>query len=73
MAGIFDQFGKSFRRFPQDLSMYDDEYLHYCVEREQVESELESTLHETDDPNEIISTTLKTVCDFYGGNWTSTI
>ena len=70
MAGIFDQFGKNFRRFPQDLSMYDDEYLRYCVERERVESGLESTLHETDDPNEIISTTLKTVCDFYGGNWT---
>ena len=24
MTGIFDQFGKNFRRFPQDLSMYDD-------------------------------------------------
>ena len=50
--------------------MYDDEYLRYCVERERVESRLESTLHETDAPNEIISTTLKTVCTFYGGNWT---
>ncbi len=70
MTGIFNQFGKHMRRLPQDLSMYDDEFLRYCVEREQVETKLESTLHETDDPNEIISTTLKTVCDFYGGDWT---
>lgn len=69
MTGIFNQFGKHMRRLPQDLSIYDDEFLRYCVEREQVESRLESTLHETDDPDEIISTTLNTVRDFYGGNW----
>ena len=49
--------------------MYNDEFLRYCVEQEQVESRLENTLHETDDLDEIMSTTLKTVCDFYGGNW----
>ena len=69
MIGIFNQFGKHVRRLSQDLSMYDDEFLRYCVEREQVETKLESTLHKTDDPNEIISTTLKTVCDFYCGDW----
>ena len=34
-----------------------------------VETVLESTLHETDDPKEISDLTLKTVCDFYGGDW----
>ncbi len=69
MTGIFNQFGRHSRRLPQDLSMYNDEFLRYCVEQEQVESRLENTLHETDDLDEIMSTTLKTVCDFYGGNW----
>ncbi len=73
MAGFFKQFGRRDRCLPQDLKQYDDEYLHYCVEREQVETGLESTLHETDDPEEIMTTTLKTVCAFYGGDWAGII
>ncbi len=69
MTGIFGQFGKHLRRLPDDLAKYDDEFLRYCVERELVETKLEHTLHETDDPEEIMTTTLKAVCDFYGGDW----
>ena len=66
MTGIFNRFGKRMRHLPEDLAQYDDEFLRYCVEREQVETRLESTLHQTDDPEEIMNTTLKAVCDFYG-------
>jgi hypothetical protein len=62
----------AFRRnwIPEKLAQYDDEYLlRYCVEKDLVETVLESTLHETDDPKEIIDLTLKTVCEFYGGDW----
>ncbi len=69
MAGIFERFGKHSRHLPEDLAQYDDEFLCYCVEREQVETKLERKLHETDDPKEIMNTTLKAVCDFYGGDW----
>ena len=69
MTGIFNRFGKRMRHLPEDLAQYDDEFLRYCVEREQVETRLESTLHQTDDPEEIMNTTLKAVCDFYGGDW----
>ncbi len=69
MTGILDRFGKYLRHLPEDLAQYDDEFLRYCVEREQVETRLESTLHQTDDPEEIMNTTLKAVCDFYGGDW----
>lgn len=37
MAGIFERFGKHLRHLPEDLAQYDDEFLCYCVEREQVE------------------------------------
>ena len=33
-----------------------------------METKPEHTLHKTDDPEEIMTTTLKTVCDFYGGD-----
>lgn len=68
MAGLFKKNGRA-RRIPEKLAQYDDEYLLYCVEKDRVETVLESTLHETDDPKEIIDVTLKTVCEFYGGDW----
>ena len=68
MAGLFKQIGRA-RRIPEKLAQYDDEYLLYCVEKDRVETVLERTLHETDDPKEIIDVTLKTVCEFYGGDW----
>ena len=64
MAGLFKKNGRA-RRIPEKLAQYDDEYLLYCVEKDRVETVLESTLHETDDPKEIIDVTLKTVCEFY--------
>ena len=53
MAGLFKKNGRA-RRIPEKLAQYDDEYLLYCVEKDRVETVLESTLHETDDPKEII-------------------
>ena len=50
MAGLFKQIGRA-RRIPEKLAQYDDEYLLYCVEKDRVETVLERTLHETDDPN----------------------
>lgn len=58
MAGLFKKIGRT-RRIPEKLAQYDDEYLLYCVEKDRVETVLESTLHETDDPKEIIDVTLK--------------
>lgn len=69
MAGFFKQLDRHRRRLPKELEQYDDEYLRYCVEKDLIETVLESTLHETDDPKEISDLTLKTVCDFYGGDW----
>lgn len=48
MAGLFKKNGRA-RRIPEKLAQYDDEYLLYCVEKDRVETVLESTLHETDD------------------------
>ena len=61
MAGLIKKNGRA-RRIPEKLAQYDDEYLLYCVEKDRVETVLERTLHETDDPKEIIDVTLKTVC-----------
>lgn len=48
---------------------YDEEYIRYCIELEQTVSALEAYLHTSDDPKEIAIQTLKTACDFYGGDW----
>ena len=51
------------------LSVYDEDYIRYCIEQDQVLSALESCLHNSDDPDEIADQTLKTACTFYGGDW----
>lgn len=51
------------------LQEYDEEYIRYCIEQEQVVSALEASLHTSDDPKEIAMQTLKVACSFYGGNW----
>lgn len=51
------------------LKQYDEEYIRYCIEQEQVVSALEANLHTSDDPKEIAMQTLKTACSFYGGDW----
>lgn len=66
MTSFFKKFDR--HQLPKELEQY-DEYLRYCVEKDLVKTALESTLHETDDPKEISNLTLKTVCDFYGGDW----
>ena len=48
---------------------YDEEYIRYCIELEQKVSALEAYLHTSDDPKEIAMETLKTACEFYGGDW----
>lgn len=54
-------------------SEYDQEYISYCIELEQVVSALEENLHTSDDPKEIAVQTLKVACSFYGGDWASII
>lgn len=51
------------------LDQYDEEYIRYCIEREQAAKTLEEKLHNNDDPREIIVQTLKVACEFYGGDW----
>ena len=51
------------------LQEYDEDYIRYCIELEQIVSALEENLHTSDDPKEIALQTLKVACSFYGGNW----
>ena len=51
------------------LQEYDEDYIRYCIELEQIVSALEENLHASDDPREIAMQTLKVACSFYGGNW----
>ena len=51
------------------LPDYDEDYIRYCIEQDQVLSSLEACLHSSDDPDEIAGQTLKTACAFYGGDW----
>lgn len=44
-------------------------YIEYAVEVEQPLRDLETYLHESDDPVEIAQYTLETACHFYGGDW----
>lgn len=48
---------------------YDEEHIQYCIELESTLKQLESHLHTSDDPQEIAMKTLRTACDFYGGDW----
>lgn len=47
----------------------DQEYIQYCIELEQTLKLLEAHLHDSDDPQEIGQSVLKTACEFYGGDW----
>lgn len=48
---------------------YDEEHVQYCIELEFTLKRLESFLHTSDNPEEIAARTLKTACEFYGGDW----
>lgn len=45
------------------------EYTNYAKHVEKTLCNLEANLHNSDDPEEIASFTLKTACDFYQGDW----
>lgn len=45
------------------------EYIEYAQAFEQVLSQLEARMHESDNSREIILHTMKTACEFYGGDW----
>lgn len=64
---------QSFREPEGALPSYDEEYLRYCIEQDQVLSSLESCLHNSDDPDEIAMQTLRTACTFYGGDWSGLV
>lgn len=49
--------------------LFDEEYIYYCAHQDRTLKQLEANLHISDDPKEIAMGTLKTACDFYGGDW----
>lgn len=46
-----------------------EQYIEYAVALEQGLRKLESGVHESDDPNEIVRNVLRCACDFYQGDW----
>lgn len=52
-----------------DGEWLDMDYIQYCVKQDRTLKALEANLHVTDDPVEIAIGTLKTACEFYGGDW----
>ena len=80
MAKLFDNlFGRTekkeetYQLVALETPEYDQEYVSYCIELEQVVSALEEHLHTSDDPKEIAMQTLKVACSFYGGDWAGII
>lgn len=53
----------------REMKTEDEQYIEYCIALEQTLHELESHLHDSDDPQEIAHKALKTTCEFYGGDW----
>ena len=81
MANLFGGFFKQIEK-PQDIhppsvttefSQYDNEYITYCIEHDQIICKLESKIHSCDDPKEISMLTLQTACTFYAADWTGII
>ena len=78
MAGLFKGLVKRIRKWKAAIHLlesaqYDMEYIQYCIEQEQTVSNLEASLHESDDPHEIAQKTLRTACEFYGADWAGII
>lgn len=48
---------------------FPDEHIQYALEVEQALRSLESNLHNSDDPEEIITKTLVAAVTFYDGDW----
>ena len=78
MAGLFKGLAERIRKWKAAIHLiesaqYDLEHIQYCIEQEQTVSNLEASLHESDDPHEIAQKTLKTACEFYGADWAGII
>lgn len=72
-SNFFKQTEKAHKTRPpseqQEFSQYDSEYIKYCIEQEQAFSELEKSIHTTEDPQEIIARSLQKVCSLYAADW----
>lgn len=75
MASLLGLFGENKRKQKPGKQiqikgeLFDEEYIYYCTNQERTLKQLEANLHTSDDPEEIAMGTLKTACDFYGGDW----
>jgi len=72
LLDIFENGRRQQAKVPQikvNGQSFDEEYIRYCIELEVTLKQLESYLHTSDDPHEIAMKTLKTACEFYGGDW----
>ena len=58
---------------PKELLQYDIDFVTYCIEQEQTLTKLESQIHASDDPKEIVMQSLETACAFYAADWTGII
>ena len=47
----------------------EEQQIEYALKFQRTLTELEAKLHESDNADDIIKHTLKTACDFYGGDW----
>ena len=77
MANLFDSIFRKVEK-PQNTHppsdscacfQYGTEFVTYCIEQEQTLTKLESEIHTTDDPKEIVMQTLRTACAFYNADW----
>lgn len=69
---MLEKWMKPFHRTVTNVSEHDsnhEEYIQYAQDLEQTLSALEAYLHESDSPDDIITHTLETACNFYGGDW----
>ena len=54
---------------PSTEEVEQQQYIQYAVELEQSLSKLESSVHESDDPDLIMQSVMKTALEFYQGDW----
>lgn len=69
---MLEKWMKPFHRTVTNVSEHDsnhEEYIQYAQDLEQTLSALEAYLHESDSPDDIITHTLETACNFYSGDW----
>lgn len=70
MLGTFQKlFGKKEPVPEKTEEIEQQQYIQYAVELEQALRILESGVHESDDPDEIMQSVMKCACEFYQGDW----